>query len=79
MKYYKRLTQRAVEYIPTTPLQISHNHYVNILLPIQCKRGCGIYSTVFAYDRLRDEGAHEVKREGAVPGTVGSHTKSHAS
>jgi len=36
-----------------------------------------IYSTVFASHRLCDEGAHEVKREGAVPGTVGSHTKSH--
>jgi len=27
-----------------------------------------------ASHRLRDEGAHEVPREGAVPGTVGSHT-----
>jgi hypothetical protein len=27
-----------------------------------------------ASHRLRDEGAHEVEREGAVPGTVGSHT-----
>jgi len=34
--------------------EISHSRYVNILLPIQCKRGCGIYSTVFASHRLRE-------------------------
>jgi len=42
--------KRGCEIFP----QLSHSHYVNILLPIQCKRGYGIYSTVFASHRLRD-------------------------